>query len=523
VFKHIGSNWTLVFLQMGVMLLLTPLMQSDAQGVGAGSYGMFLSIVSLIGFIELLALGVPMATVKHITEGVASGDAERTNRAFATSIGIALGLGAVALVVGALLYFPFEVRLDKLLAMEAGEAPPDARVLGISSAARVTFALIAVHGAFAFVLRLPYALFEAHHDFTTKNLIRAGGFVLRMVLVIGLLAWRPSIVMLAVAVAACTLFEFTCCLLVIRRKYPEVRPAPRHFDRTAVRGVFNFSIFATLVSVGSLLAFRMDGVVIYANLTADDVTAYANGNVFFEPLIGLMLGIGAVMMPTATRLAAQGRRSELVPILERWMRIGLTLQLLVCGYLVAFGPEFVGRWIDVKYESLSGPITQVIGLSFIVFLPVRAVGLSALLGLGKAKRPAIGLLVMGLANLVLSLALVKPFGILGVALGTAIPNVIYAVWLLRELCNELEISMRKLLMDLLHRIPLGLLPPVALAIFMKSHVGPDSWPMILGAGVLWSLVFGLSWGFYVYRGDPHLDLRIVIAKLRARLGGGGEG
>lgn len=512
MFKHIGSNWTLVLLRMAVMIVLTPLMQHDEHGVGGSAYGVFLGIISLIGFIDLLALGVPMATVKHVAEGVATNDIERTNRAFSTSLGITGLMGVMALLVSVALYLPFVHGLDQLI-------DKDANLLGIFPDARMTFAIIAVHGSLAFAMRLPYALFDAHHEFTTKNLIAAAGLVLRVVLVIGLLAWRPTIVMLGVTVAACTLFEFIACMLVIRRKYPEIKPSLANFDRASARGIFNFSVFATLVSVGSMLAFRLDAVVIGALLTAQDVTAYGNGSVFFEPLIGLMLGIGAVVMPTATKLAAQGRKAELVPIIERWMRIGFSLQLLVCGYLIAFGPEFLGRWIAPEYEGWSGPLTQVLAASFIVFLPVRAVGLSALLGLGQARKPAIGLVVMGVANLLISIALAKPLGVLGVALGTAIPNVVYAAWLMRELCKELEIPIGRTLVELFARIPVGMLPPVILAFALEGYVDSSSWFLVLGAGVLWSVVFGLAWGLYVYRGDPHLDLFALIGRVRARFAG----
>jgi len=494
------------------MIVLTPLMQHDERGVGGGAYGVYLGIVSLIGFIDLLALGVPMATVKHVAEGVATNDVERTNRAFSTSLGITALMGAMALIVSAALYLPFTHRLADLIV-------DDGSLLGIGADARVTFMIIAVHGSLAFAMRLPYALFDAHHEFTAKNLIAAAGLVLRVVLVIGLLAWKPTIVMLGVTVAACTLFEFIACMVVIRRKYPEIKPSLAGFDRSAARGIFNFSVFATLVSVGSMLAFRMDAVVIGATLGAQDVTAYGNGSVFFEPLIGLMIGIGAVVMPTATKLAAQGRRTELVPIIERWMRIGFSIQLLICGYLIAFGPEFLGRWIAPEYEGWSGPITQVLAASFIIFLPVRAVGLSALLGLGQARKPAIGLVVMGVCNLAISVALAKPLGVFGVALGTAIPNVVYAVWLMRELCKELEIPLGRTTLELFARIPVGILPPVIVALLLKPYIDNNSWILILGAGVLWSLVFGLTWGLYVYRGDPHLDLFALVARVRARFAG----
>src|SRR5882724_3667801 len=47
------------------------------------------------------------------------------------------------------------------------------------------------------------------------------------------------------------------------------------------------------------------------------------------------------------------------------------------------------------------------------------------MGLGKPKKATIAFVLAGLANLVLSLALARPLGLAGVALGTAIPNVAF--------------------------------------------------------------------------------------------------
>ncbi len=69
------------------------------------------------------------------------------------------------------------------------------------------------------------------------------------------------------------------------------------------------------------------------------------------------------------------------------------------------------------------------------------------------------------------------------------------------------------------RIPVGILPPVILAFVLKPYVDSSSWFLILGAGVLWSLVFGLAWGTSVYRGDPHLDLFALLGRVRARFAG----
>ena len=68
--------------------------------LGRDVNGVWVTIVSLTGFIGLLILGVPMAAVRFIADGVARHDVPATNRAIATCLGICLALGSGALLVG---------------------------------------------------------------------------------------------------------------------------------------------------------------------------------------------------------------------------------------------------------------------------------------------------------------------------------------------------------------------------------------------------------------------------------------
>ena len=95
--KNVGSNWALSALQILVFLVLTPFVLSS---LGTGRFGIWETVVSLAGPLQLLILGVPMASVRYISEHVAKGDLPAANRAVSTCAGIALAMGLVALVLG---------------------------------------------------------------------------------------------------------------------------------------------------------------------------------------------------------------------------------------------------------------------------------------------------------------------------------------------------------------------------------------------------------------------------------------
>src|SRR2546422_11339614 len=100
--------------------------------------------------------------------------------------------------------------------------------------------------------------------------------------------------------------------------------------------------------------------------------------------------------------------------------------MIVGLFLIVLGPRFIGWWIDASFEGPAGVVLQILMISSLIFLPVRGVALPVLMGLGKPVLPSLTFLGAGVLNLVLSLVLAGPLGLAGVALGTAIPNVLFA-------------------------------------------------------------------------------------------------
>jgi O-antigen/teichoic acid export membrane protein len=92
----------------------------------------------------------------------------------------------------------------------------------------------------------------------------------------------------------------------------------------------------------------------------------------------------------------------------------------VLGNLFVLGPHFLELWLKKPWAGTSGTILLVLLPGY--WLSLLATPSKALLfGRGKLRRLTVFIVVEAVANLILSVALVRPLGIIGVALGTAIP------------------------------------------------------------------------------------------------------
>lgn len=500
--KNIGSNWALNVVQILVFMVLSPFV---VRTLGKDVNGVWQSVVALAGPLQLLILGIPMASVRFIAEHVSKGDEEKANAAVSTCLGICLTMGAAALGVGTGLYFLFE---RQYLASEAWSGL-DARTL---ADARIAFGVFVATVTLGFAARLPYGIFEAHHDFIKRNLIVGGGFLLKLALTVGLLSLDASLVLLAVVQIACLALEFLVSLIVVRRSYPRIRFGLGAFDRSMTRSILSFSIFAMLLNVGAQLAFRTDALVIGWFQSPERVTVYDIGNKIFEPLTNLILGIGMVVMPMATALKAKGQVAELEGIFEKWTKIAFTLVLMIGSYLLVLGPEFLGWWFGDDYDAESGRLLQILMVSFLVFLPVRGIALPILMGLGRPVKPAVGLLAMGVLNVVLSIRLIETMGLTGVALGTAVPNALYAGFVFFAACREIRVKPGVLIRYAAGRALLGAVPAALLLIGIRELFDVSGFLGLFFAGITFVVVFGLAQVLFVFRGDPHVDLFALVQR-----------
>lgn len=495
--RNIGSNWVLIVATMAATYVLTPFV---IHTLGREGYGTWTLITAMTGYMSLLALGVPMASVRYLAQDVAEGDVQKINRTIGSCVGLYLMIGAAALLIGAGLTAVFALVFDVPASLYAQ--------------ALVAFGLMVVQVSAGFVGLLPEGIMFAHHDFVVRNLVRIGGVLLRLCLTIGALTLDASLIALASVQVVVLAFDFGVSWFLIRRRYPGIRISVADFDRRMLRQIFSFSLYVLLLSAGARLTFETNALVIGAFRDVGSIPFYAVANSLVVYAMDFVIAIAAVVSPMATKLNTEGRLDQLREIFLKWSKVALSLSILAGLFLIVLGPKFIGVWIDPSYEGPSGQVLQILMLSSLVFLPVRGVALPILLGIGKPRTPTIAFLIAGGLNLALSVLLIGPLGLAGVALGTAIPNVLFALVVLTLTCRELGIAPAGYVKYVVPRAALGGLPILALLLWCKHYFNVDSMTGLVAAGSAMVLLFAITWVFFVYRDDPYVDLRAHVSGRR---------
>ncbi|MCK4463320.1 MAG: polysaccharide biosynthesis protein, partial [Candidatus Omnitrophica bacterium] len=193
-------------------------------------------------------------------------------------------------------------------------------------------------------------------------------------------------------------------------------------DKSRVKSIFNYSFFTFVIQIGNRLRFGIDNFLIAGFVGMGFVTVYsiaARLIAYFTKFIASAVG---VMIPVFSQYEGRDDYNSIRQKFILMTKISSYLSIFVGGALIVFGDAFIERWLGKEY-STAYPLLLILVVPTI-FALMQTPSLQLLYGISKHKFHAIVNSIEGVANLILSLILVQKFGLIGVALGTAIPMAI---------------------------------------------------------------------------------------------------
>jgi O-antigen/teichoic acid export membrane protein len=257
--------------------------------------------------------------------------------------------------------------------------------------------------------------------FEVANGIEVSVAVVKAALTV-LVLWRGhGLVALGVIQAAGSVATGILFALASWKLYPQLRVRCIWADAANIRSIFSFGSYLFLLNASAYLVLYTDSLVIGAFLPVAMVTFFAIGGNLVASARSLVSGISTTMSPLASSLDASGKVQQIRSLGLAGPRYASMLMLPIAITFALRGKTFIGLWMGPEYASLSGQILQVLSL-VLFFGAANQVATSTILGLNKHRPLVFVNIAEGVVNLLLSVALVHRLGVIGVALGTVIPN-----------------------------------------------------------------------------------------------------
>src|SRR5208282_3397889 len=242
----------------------------------------------------------------------------------------------------------------------------------------------------------------------------------------------------------------------------------RYVDRASFRHMANYGGTTFIVLVAARLRFRTDAIVIGSMMSAVAVTWFNIGSRIVDYAQEFVTSLSQVFVPMASQSEATGNLDRLRKIYIAGNRACAFLILPITTILILLGKHIIRIWMGARYIPHSYPVLVVMIIPYTLMLSQAASG-RVLFGLGKHQTLAAITAIEGVANLILSIALVPPLGIVGDALGTAIPLSFTCLWFLpRQLRKRIGVPVRIFLREA-YTLPILLTLPMVAVLWLANR------------------------------------------------------
>jgi O-antigen/teichoic acid export membrane protein len=178
--------------------------------------------------------------------------------------------------------------------------------------------------------------------------------------------------------------------------------------------------------------------------------------------------LAQIFVPMSSQSDAAGNMERLRKILIVGNRACAFVTFPITAIFVILGKSIIEAWVGEKYVAQAYPVLLTLIIPCTLMM-IQGASSRILFGMGKHGKLAAVSLSEGIANLVLSILLVRSYGILGDAFGTAIPMLgTYLVFLPYHLCARLGVRISTYIRDA-YLLPAVTCAPLVLLLLLMQH------------------------------------------------------
>ena len=443
IFQNVTVNYVVTGTELLVGIFMLPF---NVAHLGQSAYGLWILVASVTVYFSMFDLGYGVALVRFAARYRAKGDTKGLNEIISTMFCVFSAVGLVTFALAVLI----SLNLEKFFPL----TPDQART------GRIVLLFISSYVA----LQFPASVFGGIvNGFQRVYLNGIVAFVTTLVVaavnVIVLLSGY-GLAELVAATTAVRILSIFAYALNAYRVFPDLRIRPGYFKRERLREITGFSVFILIIDIANKLNYSTDAIVIGAFLGTSAVAIWAVAQRVIEIVQRISDQLNAVLFPVVVDNATVQRLDRLQEILVQGTRLSLAMVVPMATVLGLTARPLVMVWVGPQFAA---SVNIIYILSIVVALRVgNATSAVILKGSDLHKFLAVSNLSMAVGNLVLSVLLVRFYGLIGVAIGTLIPMIV--------------ISMTVVFPAACRRVKLPVLTVV------RRSVWPATWPAIVMGG-----------------------------------------
>jgi O-antigen/teichoic acid export membrane protein len=386
-------NSVAVSCQMAVMmaigLVLPPFVIHQ---LGNDRNGVVVVIGSVLAAVALLQIGMPQALSRYVAVARERKDTAELSRVMSSGMAFLV----VCAVIGILVVGLFVLAPELLLAWPA-------------QMSRQTVQYMIVIMGILTVLNMPlcfgHMAFVGRERFVLHSMLQAGGFVLRFVMVYGLLlAFPGNILVYAASSSGSVTLHTALVFLLALCLFRDGRLSLGSVNWGILKKMLTYGLAVMLGSMALMLYIQADYFLIGKLIDPASVTMFSLAVTWALVLRNVLKAATSVISPAAARTHVAGGQEALSLMLLRATKYGLLAAVAPLVFLCFYRYHLMDVWMGPGYGQAATIMLPIL-LADVVSHAVTG-GTEMLVGMGRVRPILIIDMVGGVANIALSLLLV---------------------------------------------------------------------------------------------------------------------
>jgi len=409
--RNVGTRYLAILAELVIGFVMLPF---NLRHLGQDAYGLWMLSAGVTIHFSVLDMGYGSAVVKFIAQYRAHRDARALNEIASTmffvyaAIGVAAYLVVIALALNFQHFFnitPEQAEIGKWILL----------IIGLNLACNFPFSVFG-------------GVIDGFQRYDRNNIVAIVTSVAVALANAAVLMAGYGLVALVAATTTVRLLAYGVYRMNAYRIYPPLRIRASFFRKSRLREVTGFSVYSSVIDWANKLNYELDEIVIGIYLGTGPVAVWAVADRIIAGIQRLTNQVNGVLFPFIVDSDQTNRNERLQRVLLEGTRLSVATVVPIAVGLILLAYPLVHAWVGEKMIG-SAPVIQI--LAIVVALRVgNATATTLLKGAGRVKYLAAVNLATGLANLVISALLVKPFGLVGVAVGTLIPVAFSTIFIL---------------------------------------------------------------------------------------------
>lgn len=494
--KGVALTYVFMFLRNGVAILIIPFVIAK---VGISYYGVFSLVASIIGYLLVIELGLSSTSVRFLSKYLEEGDKNKES----IFLGKIISLYFVITLVSMMAAFVFYLFIDSVFSSSFAYE----ELLLLKS----LYVVLAVNIAITLLTNSLTGIIISRERFGFLKTLDIFSFLVRTALVLIFLSCDFGVFAI---VLIDTLVNLTCGLakFFYVSRYIDIR-IKFWWDGFLLKEIMVYGFFISLNVVVNQINWRVDSFILGAVADSSSVAIYNIGLQFVLAYISVAAAITNVFLPRFVSLVEKGVGSDLLT--EHLIKIG-KYQFVMLGFFIvsyaALGYQFILLLFgEGFYLSFLSSIIVMVPFTLVLIQGAAGCILQAM-NLHKVK--SIILLVFAFFNIIISIYLAKKYGVVGVAIGTAVSLVLGDIVVMGFYLHRYV----GLNMILFYKKNISVLFVIAFVLISFYWVRPfvDGWISFVAVCISINLVYAFLVWFFVFNSKDKKYLSSIICAIYHR-------